>query len=211
MKNLVSTLLLRCMLAPLMVLLAWSPSRADEATATRYLIVHADDAGMSHSANRATIDAMQQGSVSSASIMVPCAWFPEIAEYARTHPERDFGVHLTLTSEWKVYRWGPVAPRDQVPSLVDEQGFLWKNVKEVAEHAKIEEVEIELRAQIERAREFGVPITHLDTHMGSLAGRADLIRLYAKLGLEYDLPILLPRQAARSIAESAPHLAGEAH
>src|SRR5258706_16283605 len=134
----------------------------------KLLIVHADDLGMAHSINLASIKGLESGLVSSASIMIPCSWLPEIAAYARTHPEADLGLHLTLTSEWSLYRWGPVLGKEQVPSLLDRDGYLYLSETEAAAHMNPKEAEAEIRAQIARARALGIQPTHLDSHMGTL-------------------------------------------
>ena len=166
------------------------------------LILRADDVGMSHSTNRAAIEMLDSGAVSSASIMMPCPWVSEIAEYARKNPEKDLGLHLTLTSEWRHYRWPSVAPRDKVPGLVDSDGYLWRSVAEVAKSATPAEVEVELRAQIQKARQLGIRFTHFDTHMGTLYARPDYFQVFEKLGAEYGVPILRvkPSEGIRSEA-----------
>jgi hypothetical protein len=159
----------------------------------KLLILHADDLGVSHSENAASIVAMEKGSVNSASIMVPCPWFPEIAAYARTHPQADLGLHLTLTSEWKYFKWGPVAPNAAVPGLVNSSGFLFESSDSVHRSATPAEVEKELRAQIERAKQFGIDITHFDSHMGTLFGKTVFLKVLIKLGREYKVPVLLSK------------------
>lgn len=159
----------------------------------KLLIVHADDVGMTHAVNAATIKALESGGVNSASIMVACPWFPEIAEYAKAHPEADFGLHLTLTSERVYYRWGPVAPRDKVASLVDANGYFWHDW---AAEQRIEpkEVELELRAQIERAYAMGIRPTHLDSHQYRLYDNGkDLFEVLLRIAHEKNLPFFVVR------------------
>lgn len=162
---------------------------------TKLLIIHADDLGVSHAENMASITALEKGAVNSASILVPCPWFPEIAAYAKEHPQADLGLHLALTSEWKYLKWGPVAPADEVKGLVTREKFFYDNVPDVVSHASAEEVEKELRAQIARAISFGVDPTHFDTHMGTLGATPDFLKVYIKLGREYKVPVLLTREA----------------
>jgi len=164
---------------------------------SKLLIIHADDLGVSHSVNEASTSAMEKGSVNSASIMVPCPWFPEIAAYARSHPKADLGLHLTLTSEWKYYKWGPVSPIEKVKGIVNKNSFLFESVDLVVQSGKTAEVEKELRAQIERAKKFGIDFTHFDSHMGTLFSKPEFLKTLIKLGREYKVPVLLSKLALR--------------
>jgi predicted glycoside hydrolase/deacetylase ChbG (UPF0249 family) len=170
----------------------------------RLLVIHADDLGMDHSVNRATFEALEKGWITSASILVPCPWFPEAVLWAREHPNADLGVHQALNSEWTNFRWGPVSSKDKVPSLLDADGYLPLDTPAVTKNAKIPEVEQELRAQIDRARSSGIHLTHLDTHMGALLETADLFGVYQKMGHFYGLPILEAQMGTHSPQGAAP-------
>jgi hypothetical protein len=160
---------------------------------SKLLIIHGDDLAVAHSVDDASFNALEKNAVTSASIMVPCPWLTEVADYAKSHPDADLGLHLTLTSEWKTYRWGPVAPSDQVPSLFGPDGMLWSDTTLVSQHAKAAEAELELRTQIERALAMGIRPTHLDTHMGSVLASPEIFAAYVKLAHEFHLPFLAVR------------------
>jgi len=168
---------------------------------SKLLIIHADDLAVAHSEDAASFDALDKHSVTSASVMVPCPWLNEVAAYAKEHPDADLGLHLTLTSEWKTYRWGPAASTDNVPSLLDSSGYLWPEVEPAVKNLKPEDVEREIRAQIERAIAMGIHPTHIDSHMGVLFSRPELFAVYVKVAHEYKLPFLAvrPPQAPKEL------------
>ncbi|MBK1879191.1 polysaccharide deacetylase family protein [Pelagicoccus mobilis] len=157
----------------------------------KLLIIHGDDLGMSHSKNVATFQAMEEGVLTSASVMMVTPWVKEVSDYAQENPEADLGVHITLTAEWDLYKWGPLAGPANVPSLVNEHGHFHSNIPDFAEAADIEEIEKEVRAQIEAAKAAGIESTHLDGHMGSMLAREDIAELYFRLGKEYSMPVRL--------------------
>jgi chitin disaccharide deacetylase len=158
---------------------------------SRLLVIHADDLGMNHSVNRATLEALEKGWITSASILVPCPWFPEVARWAKLHPDADLGIHLALTSEWTDIRWSPVSGANNVPSLIAADGYFPLDTPDVDQKAKMPDVDFELRSQIDRAKSAGIPITHLDMHMAAMVSSAELFDVYKKLGSSYELPILL--------------------
>ncbi len=159
---------------------------------TRLLILHVDDVGMSFESNEGAILAMTKGVASSCSVMMPCPWVPAFVQYMKKHPGMDAGLHLTLTAEWKAYRWGPLSGKTVTPGLVDAEGALWHSVAEVAQHASADEVEKEIKAQLERARSMGFEPTHFDTHMGTLLATPEFAQRYVKLGIENHIPVMVP-------------------
>jgi predicted glycoside hydrolase/deacetylase ChbG (UPF0249 family) len=186
-------------IAALFIVLASGDARAQNKTVaerlgypadSKLLIVHADDLAVAHSVDTASFDALDKKAITSASIMVPCAWLTEVASYAQEHSDADLGLHLTLTSEWKVDRWGPVESRGKVTSLLDPSGYLWPETLPAARHLKPEEAEREIRAQIERAIALGIHPSHLDSHMGVLFSTPELFAVYVKVAHEYKLPFL---------------------
>jgi len=176
--------------------------RLGQPKGTRMLMIHADDVGMCRSVNATTIKAMTEGVVTSGSVMVPCPWFPEIANWSKEHPEADLGLHLTLTSEWRYYRWRPVSPPDKVKGLLDPDGFMWRSVEQVVAHASPEEVATEIKAQIDRARQFGMKPTHVDSHMGTLFADLRYFDAYTRVAREAGLMPMVLAPTPEVLAEA---------
>lgn len=158
----------------------------------RVVILHADDVGMARGANRAFLELARAGRIDCGSVMVPGPWFPEIARAAVADPSLDLGVHLTLTSEWIGYRWGPVAVRSRASGLLDADGYFHRDCLALRARVDPGAAEEEMQAQIEQALAAGIDVTHLDTHMGA-ALVPELLPATLRLARRYDLPLLLPR------------------
>lgn len=159
---------------------------------SKVLILHVDDVGMSYDSNIGAIKSMDEGVATSCSMMMPCGWIPGYFHYLKEHPDTDAGLHLTLTSEWKDYRWGPLAGKKTTPGLLDEEGAMWPSVKATATHATADEVEIEIKEQLARAKAMGWNPTHIDSHMGTLFATPAYLQKYLKLGMENNIPVMFP-------------------
>jgi chitin disaccharide deacetylase len=159
---------------------------------SRVLILHVDDAGMSFDSNMGAELALTKGVSTSVSVMMPCPWVPGFVGFLKSHPEIDAGLHLTLTSEWDSYKWGPLSGRNNTPGLVDSGGYFWSTVEAVVKHANADEVEAEMTAQLVKARSMGFEPTHLDTHMGTVYGSPEFLIRYIRLGMKNHIPVMLP-------------------
>ena len=163
---------------------------AQSETETTKLLIRCDDIGMSHGVNQAAKELIDSGLKFSASVMVPCSWFDEAVDILKEAPQISVGIHLTLNAEWKNYRWGPVAGVSAVPSLVDSLGnFFPSRATFFANNPKLDEVELELRAQIEKALKAGLKVSYLDYHMGTAVDNMEMRKIVEKLAAEYNLAI----------------------
>ncbi len=158
----------------------------------KIVILHIDDLGMSYDSNVGSVEALTKGVANSCSVMMPCPWVPGFIHFLKENPSVDAGLHLTLTSEWKDYRWGPLSGKPKTPGLVDSEGAMWRSVGDVVKNATPDEVEAEIRAQVERARTMGFEPTHLDSHMGTLFATPAFIERYLKVGIDYKIPVMFP-------------------
>jgi predicted glycoside hydrolase/deacetylase ChbG (UPF0249 family) len=167
----------------------------------RAVIFHADDVGMCQASLAAYVDLVDFGLLSAASVMVPCPWFPATAAFCRDHPHQvDMGVHLTLTSEWQGYRWGPISTRDPESGLIDQQGYFYHTSEQAQRNGDPTAVQREIEAQVGRALEAGIDVTHIDTHMGAVA-HPKFIPAYVQTALQRRIPPFLVRNIERILQE----------
>jgi chitin disaccharide deacetylase len=164
----------------------------------RLLIINADDFGMCHAINETIIQALKKGVLRSTTLMAPCPWALHAIHFLADHPEISFGVHLTVISEWVDYRWGPVTSREKVPSLLDKAGYFYKfeQMPEFLAQVRLDELEIEFRAQIEAVLAAGLKPTHLDWHALRIGGRADIVEVMFRLAREYGLALRVMGQSS---------------
>jgi predicted glycoside hydrolase/deacetylase ChbG (UPF0249 family) len=157
----------------------------------RLLIINADDFGMCHSVNEAVFRALPEGVLRSTTLMVPCPWALHAMHFLADHPDIPFGVHLTAISDWVDYRWGPVIPREKVPSLIDRAGHFYnfEHMPAFLAQVDLDELEMEFRAQIEAVLAAGLKPTHLDWHSLRLGGRTKILGVMLKLAREYGLAL----------------------
>ena len=160
------------------------------------IVLHQDDVGMCHGANVAFSELSALGSITSGSVMVPCPWFREAAEMAAANKSLDLGVHLTLTAEKEFYRWRPLTSAGKSSGLIDDDGYMWRDVSSVRRNANVDAVALELRAQIDFALASGFDVTHLDAHMGATLA-PEFCAIYIALGVEYRLPVLLTKKLSQ--------------
>jgi len=158
--------------------------------------LHADDLGLSESVNLASFDALSNGYVNSASVMIPAPKTIEVANYFKDNPNADLGLHLTFTAEWKNYKWSGISPNDSIPSLINNKGDFFEKKKTFTIRANPLDVKKELQAQIDYAKSIGINPTHLDSHEGALFYSPEFFKIYIEVGNKNKLPVFVPQVLA---------------
>jgi predicted glycoside hydrolase/deacetylase ChbG (UPF0249 family) len=162
----------------------------------KLLIIHADDIGLSNSVNQASFKALKNGYVNSGSIMMPCDYISDVGEFAIENPSIDLGLHLTVTSEGRDYKWNGVLQPNETPSLINKKGELSENIKKFVLKAEPLELKNELQAQIDLSKSIGINPTHIDSHEGALFYDQDLFKVYLEIGEKNKLPVFVPKMVA---------------
>ncbi len=175
----------------------------------RVVVLHADDVGMCHASVPAFQELYEQGRISSGATMVPCAWFPVVAAYCQERPYIDMGVHLTFTSEWDNYRWGPLSTRERTSGLLDDAGYFYRSAEDAQAHAQMDAIEKEVMEQIETALQAGIDVTHVDTHMGTML-HPKFLPAYVAAGHRYQIPVMALRLTDEQIQGWPPELIAQA-
>ena len=166
----------------------------------RLVIIHTDDIGMCQASIQAFKDLWAFGTISSGATMVPCPWFPAVAQMCKENPDMDMGIHATLNSEWESYRWSPLSTRDTGSGLIDESGYFHQGQPAVYENATPEAVDVEVNSQIDKALAAGIDVTHVDSHLGTIMN-PKFIQSYLQAAAGRLLPNMLPRLSAKGMDE----------
>ena len=169
----------------------------------KLLIIHGDDIGVSHSVNIASFDGYHNNVINSGSAMIPSPWIKEVAAFHKQNPEYDLGLHLTLTAEWKNYKWRGVMSSNEISSLINNHNEFYDNTSDVNLYADPEEVRKELQAQIDYSRLIGLNPTHIDTHMGALAVNKDLWKVYIQVGHKNKLVSMVTKSRSLNLFDDS--------
>ena len=162
----------------------------------KLLIIHADDLGLCESVNSATFESFKNRAISSASVMMTTDEINEVASFSNTNQNYDMGIHLTVTSEWKLHKWGGILNNEDIPSILNKKDHLYWNKRKFTKNGKLDEIRKELQAQIDLGKSMGINPSHIDSHEGALFFDPDIFKLYLDLAKENDLLAFVPLQAS---------------
>tara|TARA_B100001057_G_C22855401_1_gene952490 strand:+ start:2770 stop:3747 length:978 start_codon:yes stop_codon:yes gene_type:complete len=170
----------------------------------KLLLIHADDLGLSKSVNETSLESLLNNTVSSASVIMNAKKVQEIADFSNNNPEIDLGVHLTVTSEWKIHKWGGILPKNDIQSLLNSQNNFYWNKRKFTKYQKLDQLYNELQAQVDLAISMGMNVSHIDSHEGALFFDPDVFKTYLKIAEDNNLLAFVPIQASVHFNDNFP-------